>query len=247
MGYTQVKYRVIKNLSPQHPVCRLCQCLGVSRSGYYDWLQKAEKPTIMNDASLAAFIQECQRKTRNTYGYQRVKIWLSRNKGLELNHKRILRIMNKYDLTAKIRRRRSLCRFTSNTIKYKNRLKRDFKATAVNLKWTTDLTHLKSLDGIVYGSVIKDVADGYIVGCIASKEASTKTVIQTIEAARAYLDDKVLTRTILHSDQGTQYMSSEYRQYLADLTIEASMSRPGTPIDNAPIESIFSCMKTEWL
>jgi len=155
--------------------------------------------------------------------------------------------MNKYDLTAKIRRRRSLCRFTSNTIKYKNLLKRDFNADMVNRKWTTDLTQFKSKDGIVYGSVIKDVADGYIVGCIASKDSSTRTVIQTIEAAKSHLDDTAQVKIILHSDQGTQYTSSEYHQYIKHLPINASMSRPGKPIDNAPIESFFSCMKTEWV
>lgn len=247
MGYTQVKYRVVRNLSQDYPVCQLCKCLGVSRSGYYDWVKRESNPLIINDTLLSQLIQECQNETRFTYGYRRVKVWLRKKKDLELNHKKILRIMNKYDLTAKIRRRRSLCRFTSNTIRYENLLKRDFKAGMVNRKWTTDLTQFNSRDGTVYGSVIKDVADGYIVGCIASKDSSTRTVIQTIEAAKTHLDDKAHVNIILHSDQGTQYTSSEYHQYIKNLPIDASMSRPGKPIDNAPIESFFSCMKTEWL
>ena len=106
---------------------------------------------------------------------------------------------------------------------------------------------VSTINGIVYASAIKDLRDGYIVGCIASKEATTRIVTKTIDVASSFLVPNNKSLTILHSDQGTQYTSCEYKEYLKDLPITPSMSRPGKPIDNSPMESFFSSMKTEWL
>ena len=79
-------------------VDELCRLLNVSRSGYYKWLSRQTKPD--RDEPVAELIRQCHSRTRRTYGYRRVKIWLLRETGLVINHKAVLRIMRKYDLLA---------------------------------------------------------------------------------------------------------------------------------------------------
>ena len=92
---TQVKYIVIYRHKNKYSISEMCRFFKVSRSGYYDYLQRMDKPA--KDLPLANMIRECQKKTKQTYGYRRVCIWLERQ-GIHHNPKTILRIMNKYNL-----------------------------------------------------------------------------------------------------------------------------------------------------
>ena len=99
-----VKYKVIHRFKDKYSVKDMCYFFGVSRSGYYAWTKKINKEDP--DKAVGELIQQCQRKTRQTYGYRRVQIWLLREFGLIMNHKTVLRVMNKYNLLSKSRRRR---------------------------------------------------------------------------------------------------------------------------------------------
>ena len=115
----------------------LCKLLEVSRSGYYKWLKRKDKPD--RDKIVADLIAECHEKAHRTYGYRRVKIWLLRETGLVINHKAVLRIMRKYNLLA-IRKRKRFRHYDCNTYThYANELMRDFTATRPNEKWVTDI------------------------------------------------------------------------------------------------------------
>ena len=91
-----IKYRVIHRFKDKYSIYDMCKFFNVSRSGYYAWVKKLDKE--YPDKLIGELIKECQKKTRRTYGNRRVKIWLLREFGLVLNHKAVLRIMNKYDL-----------------------------------------------------------------------------------------------------------------------------------------------------
>lgn len=99
-----VKYKIIHRFKDKYRVQDMCYFFGVSRSGYYAWTQKIDKEDP--DKAVGELIQQCQRRTRQTYGYRRVQIWLLREFGLIMNHKAVLRVMNKYNLLSKSRRRR---------------------------------------------------------------------------------------------------------------------------------------------
>lgn len=98
----------------------------VSRSGYYAWMKKADKEDP--EKLIGELIQKCQEKTRKTYGYCRVQIWLLREYGLVINHKAVLRIMNKYTLLSKSRRRRKWVQNNESVQKYTNLFERNFYA-----------------------------------------------------------------------------------------------------------------------
>lgn len=88
-----VKYKVIYRHSEKYSISEMCRIFGVSRSGYYDYVKRMDKPA--KDLSLAEKIKECQEECKHTYGYRRVHIWLDRN-GVHCNPKTVLRVMNKY-------------------------------------------------------------------------------------------------------------------------------------------------------
>lgn len=217
----------------------MCAFFEVSRSGYYDFVKRMDEPD--NDKFLADLIRECQAKVKNTYGYRRVKIWLLRETGLIVNHKAVLRVMNKYGLLAKIRRRRAWVNFGEHLHRYENVLNRNFKANKPNQKWATDISYIFTKQGVLYLSMIRDLYDNFVVAYHTGTEQTINLVTETIKKAKKEVADGLL----LHSDQGFQYTSSAYNTLTKEYAILPSMSRAGNPIDNAMAENFFSILKTE--
>ena len=104
VGCKELRYKVIYRFRDRFTVEELCKLLEVSRSGYYKWLKRKDKPD--RDKIVADLIAECHEKAHRTYGYRRVKIWLLRETGLVINHKAVLRIMRTYNLLAIRKRKR---------------------------------------------------------------------------------------------------------------------------------------------
>lgn len=229
------------------PILGLCRILGVSRSGYYKWLINQQRGPVDNDLLIAEHIKVCQQETRYTYGYRRIQIWLLRETGLIINHKAVLRIMNKYSLCSKVHRGRRYNGFAQATYRYENKLQRKFSSAKPNVTWVTDITQFRTLNGILYLSAIKDLYDGSIVGCMVGKDCKATLVLDTLKQALYNVPEGNATGITIHSDQGSQYTSYDYHKFLDKNKMVPSMSRPGTPIDNAPMESFFSTIKVEWL
>ena len=130
----KVKYAVIYRHRNEYAVSVMCKFFGVSRSGYYDFVKRADKPE--QDAQLAEKIQECQNRTDKTYGYRRVWKWL-RERNIKKNPKTVLRVMKKYGLLSEVRRRRKWVNLEQQIHKYENLLNRQFHADRPNAKWVT--------------------------------------------------------------------------------------------------------------
>ena len=217
----------------------MCKYFNVSRSGYYGFVRKMEVPD--QDLPLAKLIEECQEECKYTYGYRRVSIWLDKKKHHH-NPKTVLRIMQKYNLLSVIRRKRYQ-HYSSVLHKYPNLLDRDFKADRPNQKWVTDISYIKTAQGFLYLSVIRDLYDRSIVAYKTSTVQNINLVLNTIRAAKA--KEKVTAELQLHSDQGFQYTSQPYFNLTQSYNITPSMSRRGNPYDNALAENFFSILKTE--
>ena len=235
----EVKYRVIYRHKDKYSISDMCRVLGVSRSGYYGFVKRMDKPA--KDLELSELIRECQQETRQTYGYRRVAIWLER-KGIHHNPKTILRVMNKYSLLSVVRRRR-YCNYSQALHRYDNLLNRDFHADRPNQKWVTDISYIRTSQGFLYLSVIRDLYDRSIVAYKTSTVQNVNLVLNTIKAAK--IKEKVTGELQLHSDQGFQYTSQGYFKLTQSYNITPSMSRRGNPYDNALAENFFSILKTE--
>ena len=217
----------------------MCRFFNVSRSGYYKYLKRIDIPA--KDLELAKKIEECQIENHRTYGYRRVHIWLGRH-GIHRNPKTVLRVMQKYNLLSVVRRKKF--QYCSQYLhRYPNVLNRNFSADRPNQKWVTDISYIKTSEGFLYLSVIRDLYDNCIVAYKTAKDQSIKLVLDTIKAAKK--KEKVTGELQLHSDQGFQYTSHAYFNLTQSYGIKQSMSRRGNPYDNALAENFFSILKTE--
>lgn len=236
-----MKYAAIYKHRNIYPIVTMCQFFGISRSGYYDFARQIDKPD--KDKGLAALISECQAKTNSTYGYRRIKTWITRQTAVNANHKAILRVMNKYGLLSQIRRRRKYIYYSEYLHRYDNVLNRDFRADQPNQKWVTDISYIQTKQGVLYLSIIKDLFDNSIIAYKTGTDQATNLVLNTLRKAKE--KEAVTEELRLHSDQGFQYTSHEYFNLTKEYGILPSMSRRGNCLDNAPAENFFGTLKSE--
>ena len=238
----KVKYAVIYRHRGKYPVSVMCSFFEVSRSGYYDFVNRLDRPEA--DADLAKEIEECQSKTDKTYGYRRVWKWL-RDRNIHRNPKTVLKIMKKYGLLSEIRRRRKWVNLGQQVHKYENLLKRQFRSDRPNTKLVTDISYIHTREGVLYLSMIRDLYDNSIVAYKTATQQTVNLVLDTIRLAMKRERKKVAAELQLHSDQGAQYASQAYFELTQSYGITPSMSRKGNPYDNAMAENFFSILKTE--
>ena len=155
--------------------------------------------------------------------------------------------MKKYDLKVryhKVFRKNMNAKRIEENVKA-NLLKRNFNAETPNQKWSTDITYLIHKGKRMYLSSIMDLNTRNIIAYKISKRMDNKLVMDTLnEAIRKQKDVHGL---IIHSDQGFQYTSNEYKAICEANGIIISMSPKGSPVDNSPIESFHSNLKRETL
>ena len=230
---------VIYRHKDKYSISEMCRFFEVSRSGYYDYVKRMDTPAW--DLPLAEKIRECQEHSHSTYGYRRVHIWLEKQ-GIYRNPKTVLRVMQKYNLLSEVRRKK-YHNYTNGIYKYENHLARDFHADRPNQKWVTDISYIRTGQGFLYLSVIRDLYDNSIVAYKTGTEQNINLVLSTIRAAKK--KEKVTGSLHLHSDQGFQYTSQAYYSLTKSYHITPSMSSRGNPYDNAMAENFFSILKTE--
>lgn len=221
----------------------MCTFFGISRAAYYAWVKRINQPDP--DTERMALIQEAYAASHQTYGYRRIQMWIEQRRGVTINHKAVLRLMNKMGIRS-IARKRKIYRKLDQCQgyhRYENVLNRNFTARQPNTKWATDITYIRTQQGWAYLSVIKDLFDGFIVAHQFEQYLSVGIVTKTLKQAQQ--KEKVTNGLILHSDQGHQYSSDPYHVLTKEYNITPSMSRRGNCWDNAPMENFFSHLKEE--
>lgn len=239
----KLKYRVIERFRGKYSVQSMCDLLEVSRSGYYAWRNRQEKPS--KDQWLVDLITEGQRINKQTYGHRRIQRWLYTAKGKKVNLKAILRIMRKYDLLSQVRRRRPYVRYQRALHKYPNLLNRQFEQAKPNQFWVTDITYIPTAHGMVYMCAVVDLCGKEVLAYRIGNDMTSSLVTDTIREARQ--KEMVTGGLALHSDQGSQYTSQAYFDLMQEYHIQPSMSSPGCPYDNSAMENFFGTLKTECL
>ena len=136
---------VIYRHKEKYSISEMCRFFEVSRSGYYDYVKRMDIPAW--DLPLAEKIRECQEHSHSTYGYRRVHIWLERQ-GIHKDSKTVLRVMQKYNLLSEVRRKK-YHNYTNGLYKYPNLLAQDFHAERSNQKWVTDISYIKTGQGVL--------------------------------------------------------------------------------------------------
>ncbi|MBY6267224.1 IS3 family transposase, partial [Parageobacillus thermoglucosidasius] len=187
-------------------------------------------------------IKECHEEGKGIYGYRRVKVWLKRKHKLDINHKRVQRMMREMGIRAVIQKKRPYYGKKEPYVISDNHLNRDFPAPKPNEKWVTDITYLIFNGQKLYLSAIKDLYNNEIVAYHISQRNDIKLGLDTLKKA---IKKRNVNGLLLHSDQGFQYTSRPYNNLLKRYNIKASMSRKGNCLDNACMEDFFSHFKAE--
>ena len=173
-----------------------------------------------------------------TYGYRKITALINQCYTSPINHKRVQRMMQKHHLNCRVRPKKTT-RIGKPYYKTDNLLQRQFKASCPMEVLTTDITYLPFGHSMLYLSSIMDIYNGEIVAYKIDDKQDQSLVNDTLNQI------DIPEGCILHSDQGSVYTSYAYYQLCEEKSIIRSMSRKGTPADNAPIESFHSSLKSE--
>jgi putative transposase len=216
----------------------MCEVLEISPKTYYKYRNIADR-----DYDDYKLIRKVFNQSMKTYGYRRVTDELRENYGIIYNTKKVLRIMRKYGIVPLYikNQQRNGNRIRVEQLLKPNILNRDFYQKG----WVTDITYLDYAGKRSFLSTIIDLSTRKIVSYQISNRNDNKIVLDTLHKALRKTRDP--SGMVLHSDQGFQYFSTEYRTVCESKGILVSMSRKGTPLDNAVIESFHSILKKETL
>jgi len=238
-----VKYAFMVRHRRVWPVRWMSEALGVSASGFYEWLCRPESNRSMSNRVLLVRIRESFESSHRTYGSPRV--WRDLHDWrVSAGLNRIARLMRQAGLVARPRLRRPDYSVGKRSVIAPNLLDRQFTADAPNQKWVADFTYVATGEGWLYLAVVLDLYSRMVVGWSMQKEMSTQLVSDAM--TMALWRRRPNTAALLHhSDQGTQYSSEAYQSLLQENGITCSMSRAGNVWDNSAVESFFSSMKSE--
>jgi putative transposase len=222
----------------------MCEALGVSRGGFYDWMQRPESCRNQQNRELLVQVRASFEQSDRTYGSPRV--WRDlRAWGYRCGRHRVARLMRVAGLQAR-RRRRQLPFDLGVRVEHAiapNVLDRQFEATAPNQRWVADFTYIWTDEGWLFFAVVLDLFSRRIVGWSMSREMTAPLVTDALVMAiwRRGCPQELLH----HSDQGSQYTSESFQRLLREHGITCSMSRSGDVWDNSAMESFFSSLKIE--
>jgi transposase InsO family protein len=227
-----------------YPVEVLCEVLGVSRSGFYAWKKRPPSKRSKQDAQLAAEVAAAHEKSGKRYGSPRVHRRLRKN-DRRVGKKRIERLMRENGLVG--RQKRCFRRTTDSNHSYPiapNVLARDFEPTRPNQAWAGDVTYVATGEGWAYLAVLLDLYSRRVVGWALSTTNDTDLALNALR--RAVACRRVLPSGLVHhTDRGSPYASTDYRDAVKVHGMIASMSRTGDCWDNAVAESFFATLRAE--
>jgi putative transposase len=234
---------VIHQLKDRYTIQKLCFVLKCSRSGYYDWIALGKPAYKAFDESLNKLIVE-RYEADKRQGVTRLKMNLKKIHGLILTKATVYRYMRLNGIQSIIRKKRHPWG-TKPHHQIPNLLKRDFTTKKPNEKWSIDVSYLFTEHRILYLCAIKDLHDKSIISYRISRFNNNPLVLETFKAAVQRVPLKYRKNLILHSDQGSQFTTPLYANLLEEHHVRHSVSYRGSCVDNAPIESWFSALKTE--
>lgn len=238
-----MKYAFIRANRSTHSVSLLCDVLGVSSSGYYDWFDRPMSQTAIKNRQLTTKIRCFHKASSDIYGAPRLQRDLNED-GESVSRQRVGRLMQRAGIQSKVVKKFIVTTESKATTKpAPDRLRRHFKTQVPNQAWVTDTTFIRTRQGWLFLAIVLDLYSRKVVGWSMHNRNNTQLVSDAL--TMAFWRRKVGTKIIIHSDQGSTYASFNYRKLIADNNGVCSMSRKGDCYDNAVAESFFSSLKTE--
>jgi putative transposase len=226
-------------------VQKMCRMLEVSPSGYYEYCQRGRSAHSAMDEALKGEIQRLHEESHGAYGSPRIHAALHAE-GKSHSRKRVARLMQEEGLQGRQKKKFiATTQANERAMPAPNVLNQEFHVAVPDQVWASDITYIRTAEGFLYLAVVLDLFSRKVIGW-AMGAAITATL--TREALRmALLYRQPTSQLIVHSDRGSQYTDSGFRQDLLEIGATQSMSRRGNVWDNAVLESFFSALKRECL
>jgi len=216
----------------------------VHHSGYYQWLQTPISSREEANRNLLVQIKDAYNECNGIYGYRNIHKDLIAS-GIQVNKKRVARLMREAKLYGVGTYKRKP-RHKSGAVHkaHPNHLQQCFITNAPNESWVSDITYIRTHEGWLYLSTVIDLFSRKVIGWATSHRMTTPLVLNALKNA-IHRNKKADRKVILHSDQGSQYSSYDYKVFMQNNDIIPSMSRRGNCYDNAVAESFFKTLKKE--
>lgn len=221
----------------------MCRVLQVSRSGYYEYLNRPPSERSIEDDKLRPQIKAAFKKGRKNYGTRRIKEALVKEETI-VSRRRIGRLLAEEGLKVQTKRKFKVTTDSNhNKPIAPNLLNREFTVAKPASVYVGDITYIRTREGWLYLATVIDLFSRAVVGWSMGSRMKADLVNDAI--LMAIWKRKPEKGLIFHSDRGSQYASDVYRKTLKTHGIKASMSKKGDCWDNAVAESFFHTLKIE--
>ena len=231
------------------PVAVCCAILGLSVSWFYKWIKTPVTAQLTRRREIDAAVAELFENSERTYGSPRIHRDLI-EAGWSVGENTVADSMRRQGLWGrKPKRRKGLTKQDKTAPKFPDLLRRDFTATAPNLRWCGDITEIPTGEGKLFMATVIDLYSRRLLACPMSEHPDRWLAMDAIKiAAAARGGRQAIAGVVFHTDRGSTYTASEFTRLCKDkLGIRQSMGRVGSCFDNAAAESFFSTMEHEVL
>ena len=238
-----MRFEFMRKYEKELSIEKMAEVLGVSRSGYYDFLKRVESIRAKENKRIKAKIKDIHEISRGVYGSPRVHAEMKKQ-GETCSRRRVAKLMKEEKIQAKMRKRwKKTTKVNEKAEVSINHLNQNFVTEAPDQVWVSDITYVSTQEGWLYVAIVMDLFSRKVVGLSMGDRLQTDLVTKALKQA---LHHREIQKELMHhSDKGCQYTSREFKELADKSGIKLSMSGKGNCYDNAVAESFFHTLKTE--
>lgn len=237
-----MRYAFIRAQRQKFAARNLCRMMNVHRSGYYAWIAQPKSLRQKDDERLLGLIKQFWLESGCVYGYRKIHLDLLEH-GETCGPNRVARLMKQTGLKAQVGYKKPRFKGGKPAMYAENHLKQNFDVQEPNQVWVTDITYIRTYEGWLFLAVVIDLFSRQVIGWSMQPKMHVDLVLDAL--VMAVWRRKPKNDVIVHSDQGSQYTSSDWQTFLKSHNLTCSMSRRGNCYDNAVAESFFQLLKRE--
>lgn len=222
----------------------MAKVLGISRSGYYQYLTAGLSTREEENQRLLEKIRTIHQNSHETYGSPRIHVELKMT-GETCSRKRVARLMKNHHLSAKMvkRLKETTRRSERPFFVAPDLIQQDFTSDQPNKAWVSDITYIQTQTGWSYCAIVLDLFSRKVVGLAIDDHMRADLILRALRQALTHR--KPPRGVIHHSDKGSQYTSHALKLLADAYGIQLSTGKVGNAFDNAVAESFFHTLKTE--
>ena len=215
-----------------------CRVLGFSPQAFYKWRANPVSDRDWNDAHLVDTARLIHADDPS-FGYRFIADALDDEHGIKASRNRVARLCSSHRIFSVISKRRGRGLKPGPAV-HDDLVRREFRASAPNELWLTDITEHRTDEGKLYLCAVKDVYSNRIVGYSIDERMKASLAVAALRNA---IGLRGPVGTVVHSDRGSQFRSSKFVRLLRHSGLRGSMGRVGACADNAAMESFFALLQ----